>query len=144
MYFNVFQCIWKHLSVLECIWVFRVYLNAFECIHSVFECIHSVFECIYNIFYGGFECMHSVFECIYSIFMVYFNVLECIYQHCNWNFTITFSLWCFCHVHWPTFFFPLYTMTSFPTCYTTTLFCFHSHWSVPIFIQSMKKLHINP
>jgi hypothetical protein len=43
-------------------------------------------------------------------------------------------------------FFSLYTMTPFgpfQTCYTTTLFLFHSHWSVPTFIQSMKKLYIN-
>jgi hypothetical protein len=36
---------------------------------------------------------------------MYFNVFECIYQHYNWSFTITFSLYSFCHAHPPTHFF---------------------------------------
>jgi hypothetical protein len=43
------------------------------------------------------------------------------------------------HLH---FFFSLYTMTPFPTCYTTTFFFFHSCWSIPIFIQSILTFHV--
>ena len=38
--------------------------------------------------------------------------------------------------------FSLYTMTSFPTYYTTTFLFFHAHWSIPTFIQSILTFHI--
>jgi hypothetical protein len=40
------------------------------------------------------------------------------------------------HLH---VYFSFYTMTPFPTGYTSTLLFFHSHWSIPAFIQSKKK-----
>jgi hypothetical protein len=69
-------------------------------------------------------------------------VFECIYQHCNWispslshcNVFATHT-----HLH---IFFSLYTMTPFPTCYTTTFLFPHSRWSIPTFIQSILTFHI--
>jgi hypothetical protein len=40
------------------------------------------------------------------------------------------------------FFSSLYTMTPFPTCYTTTFLFFHSRWSIPTFIQSIITFHV--
>jgi hypothetical protein len=73
---------------------------------------------------------------------MYFNVFECIYRHCNWispslSHCNVFSTYTHLHI-----FFPLYTMTPSPTCYTTTFLFFHSHWSIPIFIQSILTFHV--
>jgi hypothetical protein len=81
----------------------------------------------------------KVFECIQmylNVFIVYVNGISPSHSHYN-VFTIH------THLH---IFFSLYRKTPFPTCYTTTFFFSHSHWSIPtsIMIQSMKKLHINP
>jgi hypothetical protein len=88
----MFQCIWKYLSI-------------FEHNYYIFECIDDIFQ------------MYFIF--IYSIFMVYFNVFTDIvivislsHFHCN-----VFVM----HAHLQ-FCFSLSTMTSFPTCFTNTLF----------------------
>ena len=107
--------------------------------------MHSIFSCIWMYLYyiyGVFQCLFNIFQCIYSMFLMYFNVFECIYWNYNWNFTITFSLWRFCHAHPPTHLFSLYTMTPFPTCYTNTFLFFQSHWSVSTFIQSILTFHV--
>jgi hypothetical protein len=85
----------------------------------------------------------------FNAFIVCFNVFHYISMCLNVDIVIKILP---SHSHCKVFtmhtylyiFISLYTMTSFPTCYTTTLFFFHSHWFVPTFIQSMKKLHINP
>jgi hypothetical protein len=69
-------------------------------------------------------------------------VFECIYWHCNWispslSHCNVFAV----HIHLHIFV-SLYTMTPFPTCYTTTFLFFHSCWSIPIFIQSILTCHV--
>jgi hypothetical protein len=73
---------------------------------------------------------------------MYFNVFECIYRHCNWilpslSHCNVFAMHTHLHI-----FFSLYTMTPFPTCYTTTFFFFHSCWSILTFIQSILIFHV--
>jgi hypothetical protein len=95
--------------------------------------IYSVFQCVYNIF----QCINSMFQCISMYLNVFINIVIGIspsQSHCSVFAT---------HTHLDMFF-SLYTMTPFTTCYTTTILFFHFHWSIPTFIQSMKKLHINP
>jgi hypothetical protein len=65
-----------------------------------------------------------------------------IYQHCNWispslSHCNVFAMHTHLHI-----FFSLYSMTPFPTCYTTTFFFFHFHWSIPTFIQSILTFHV--
>jgi hypothetical protein len=69
-------------------------------------------------------------------------VFECVYQHCNWispslSHCNIFAMHTHLHI-----FFSLYTMTPFPTCYTTTFLFFHLSWSIPTFIQSILTFHI--
>jgi hypothetical protein len=144
MYFNVFESIWVYLNV------FRVYLNVFFCIQSVFQCISMYLQYIY----GVFECMHSVFECIWmylqyicGIFQCAYNIFQCIYslfQCISMCLNVFINIVIEFHHHFliVTFLPCLYTMISFPTCYTTTFLFFHSRWSIPTFIQSILTFHV--
>jgi hypothetical protein len=106
-------------SIFECVWMYLCYIyGVFQCVYNIFQCIYSMFQCISM-------CLNVFIDILIGI------LLSC--SHCN-----VFAM--HTHIH---IFFSLYTMTPFPTCSTTTLFFVHSHWSVPTFIQSMKKLHIN-
>jgi hypothetical protein len=143
-----------YLNVFECTWM---YLNILECIHSIFECTYNIFVVYFNVFESVWMYL-NVFECTYNILVVYFNVpiiyfnafivcfnfnvFECIYRHCNWispslSHCNVFAMHTHLHI-----FFSLYTMTPFPTCYTTTFIFFHSRWSIPTFIQSTLTFHI--
>jgi hypothetical protein len=139
VYFNIFQCTCSTFMVYFNI--FTVHLNVFIAYLNVFECTYSIFMVYFNLFIIYFNILESIwvylnlFECTYSIFMVYFNVFECIYQHCNWispshSHCNVFAMHTHLHIY-----FSLYTMTPFPTCYTTTFLFFHAHWSIPTFIQ---------
>jgi hypothetical protein len=69
-------------------------------------------------------------------------VFQYIYRHCNWilpslSHCNVFAMHTYLHI-----FFSLYTMTPFPTCYTTTFFFFHFRWSIPTFIQSILTFHV--
>jgi hypothetical protein len=103
MYFNVFESIWVYLNVLECIWMYLeciwMYLNIFIVYLNVFECIHNVFEYISM-------CL-NVFIDIVIEFHHHFLIIT--FLPCTPTYT---------------FFFSLYTMTPFPTCYTTTFLFF--------------------
>jgi hypothetical protein len=73
---------------------------------------------------------------------MHFNVFECIYRHCNWispshSHCSVFAMHTHLHIC-----FSLYTMTPFPTCYTTTFLFFHAHWPIPTFIQSILTFHV--
>jgi hypothetical protein len=108
-----------YFTKFECIWMYLLYillnLNVFECIYSIFQCISM--------------CL---------------KIFECIYWNCNWNFTIIFSLYCFFRVHPRThLLFTIHNDYLPSMLYHYTLFS-HFHWFVSTFIQSMKKLHINP
>jgi hypothetical protein len=133
---------------LECISiylnVFIIYLNIFQCTYNIFMvylnvCIVylNVFECTYNIFVVYF----NVSIVYFNAFIVWFNVFKCIYQHCNWispslSHCNVFAMHTHLHI-----FFSFYTMTPFPTCYTTTFLFFHFCWSIPTFIQSILTFH---
>jgi hypothetical protein len=117
--------------------VFIICFNVFECIYSIFMVYLSVFEYICYIFMVYF----NVFIIYLNAFIVCFNVFHYISMYMNVFIDIPIGilpLYCHCnvftmHIHLRICF-SLYTMTSFPTCYTTTLL---------FFIQSIKKLHIN-
>jgi hypothetical protein len=103
VYFNVFQCIWKYSSKLECIWmyleyiwmhlnVFILYLNIFQCTYKIFMvylnvCIAylNVFECIFVvyfnvsiIYFNAFIVHFNVFQCVYNIFQCIYSTFQCI------------------------------------------------------------------
>jgi hypothetical protein len=81
------------------------------------------------------------------------KVFECICWHCNWNFTIMFSFVTFLPCapmktlafHYPRTHLLFTTHNDYlpNMLYHYTPFS-HSHWFVSTFIQSVKKLHINP
>jgi hypothetical protein len=109
-------------------------------IHSVFECIHSVFECIFNIFMVYFNAFIVCFNLIHYISMC-LNVdilIGILLSHFHFNF---FTM----HTHLHIFFSTLHN-DFIPNMlyYWYYIIFFHSHWFVPTFIQSMKKIHINP
>jgi hypothetical protein len=93
----------------------------------------------------------NVFIVYSNVFIVYLNVFQCVWKFLNVFISIVIGI-SPSHPHCNVFAmrthiyicFSLSTMTTFLTCYTTTLFS-----PIPIdlsstFIQSMKKLHINP
>jgi hypothetical protein len=108
-----------------------MYLNVFECIYSILMVHFNVFIIHLNAFIVCFNVFHCISMCLNVFNDIVIGILPS-HSHCN-----VFTMHTHLHI-----FFPLYTMTPFLACYTTTLFFFHSHWFVPTFIQSMKKLHI--
>jgi hypothetical protein len=108
MYVKVFECTWMFFNV------FIVYVNVF----IVYLCIYNIFIVYFNvfiIFLNAFIICFNVFHCISMCLNVFINIVIGIlplHSHCN-VFTMHTHLYIF---------FSLYTMTSFPTCYTTTLF----------------------
>jgi hypothetical protein len=114
MYLKVFECTWMYWNV------FRVYLNV------LIVYLWYISMCLKYI-----QCIYSMFQCISMCLNVFIDIVIGIlswHSHCN-----VFAMYTHLHI----FFSPS------PICYTTTLLFFHSHWSVPTFIQSMKELHIN-
>jgi hypothetical protein len=110
--------------------VFRVHLNVFECIWMYIKYICGIFHCVYIIF----QCIYKMFQCISMCLNVFLDIVIGIspsHSHCN-----IFAM------HILHIFFSLYTMTPFPTCYTTTLLFFHSRWSIQTFIQSILTFHV--
>jgi hypothetical protein len=55
------------------------------------------FKCTYCMFIKYLNVLIIYF----NVFIMCFNVFKCIYQHCNWNFTITYTLKRFYHAHPP-------------------------------------------
>jgi hypothetical protein len=88
------------------------------------------------IYFNAFIVCFNLFQCISMCLNVFIDIvigISPLHSHRN-----VFAM----HTHLQIFF-SVYTMTPFPTCYTTIIF-FPFHWSIPTFIQSIKKLHINP
>jgi hypothetical protein len=149
MYPKVFECIGMYLHysfmysnvLILCLWWLQCtwnYLTIFECIYSIFDCIWMYFECIYSVF----QCILVYFNVFESIW-VSSNIFKCIYQHCNWNITITILLYYFCHAHPPIYLFFTIHNDSLPNKLYHYILFSHFHWSVPSLIQSMKILHTN-
>jgi hypothetical protein len=134
MYLNVFivylWCIWMYLNVFECIYIY-IY-GVFECIYNILMVYFNLFIIYLNAFIVCFNVFHCISMCLNVFIYIIIGILSS-HSHCN-----VFTMHTHLHI-----FFSLYTMTPFRTCFTTALFFFHSHWSVPTFIQFMKKLHIN-
>jgi hypothetical protein len=88
-----------------------MYVNVFIVNMNVFECIY----CIFMVYVNAFIVCFNVFHCI-SMCLNVDIVIEILpsHSHCN-----VFTMHTHLHI-----FFSLYTMTSFPTCYTTTLLFF--------------------
>jgi hypothetical protein len=146
MYLKVFEYTWMYLEYIYIylnvfivyLNVFLIYLNIFQCTYNIFMvylnlCIVylNVFECTYNIFVVYFNVPIIYFNA-FIVCLMYFNVFECIYRHYNWISPLlshcnVFAMYTHLYI-----FFSLYTMTPFPTCYTTTFLFFHSRWSMSI------------
>jgi hypothetical protein len=125
---------------LEYIWmyfnVFIVYLNVSRVYLNVFECMYNIFVVYFNvpiIYFNAFIVCINVFQCVWMYLL---------YQHCNWiSRSLSHCNIVAMHTHLHSFF-SLYTMTSFPTCYTTRFLFSISFWSIPTFIQSILTFHI--
>jgi hypothetical protein len=109
---------------------------------NVFIVSLNVFEYTYNIFVVYFNVSIIYFNAFIACISTYFNVFECIYWHCNWispshSHCNVFAMHTHLHIC-----FSLYTMTPFPTCYTTTFLFFRAHWSIPTFIKSILTFHV--
>jgi hypothetical protein len=125
VYFNVFQCTYN---------IFMVYLNVCIVYLNVFECTYNIFMVYFNvpiIYFNAFIVCFNVFQCVWMYLSTLYWISPSL-SHCN-----VFAM----HTHLQVFF-SLYTMTPFPTCYTTTFLFFHSRWYIPTFIQSTLTFHV--
>jgi hypothetical protein len=106
--------------MFECTYnIVMVYLNVFIAYLNIFECTYSIFVVCFNvsiIYFNAFIVCFNVFQCLNVFINIVIEILPS-HSHCNFFAMHT-------HLH---IFFSFYTMTPFPTCYTTAfLFFFHS------------------
>jgi hypothetical protein len=110
-----------------------MYLNIFECIYSISMVHFNVSIIYFNAFIVCFNVFHYISMCLNVFIDIVIGILPS-YSHCN-----VFIM----HIHLHFFFFILHN-DSLPNMLIYYIIFFHFHWSIPTFIQSLEKLHINP